>query len=196
MKCHPQHGGIWQNRYAGESRSIDTSIDNRMVTPVFRRQNLLTTKRILLPFMYFRNYRVEKSLYRSENDDMRGRRPVVTIESARKFAERQGYFWVPNPDPALPYDAIAYRDHDAVAVRVRTCRNSPGEFDMWEDFFRDDFVILKQLPMPALIGRELWVRYVWSRAFQRYRVYEDRLSEISMIDREKPVFKAGGNRRL
>ncbi|MDD1695770.1 MAG: hypothetical protein LUQ54_02620 [Methanoregula sp.] len=59
---------------------------------------------------------------------------------------------------------------------------------MWEDFFRDDFEILKLLPMPEVIGRELWVRYVWSRAFQRYRVYEDRLSEITMINREKPVF--------
>jgi hypothetical protein len=120
---------------------------------------------------------------------MRGVRPVVTINSAKKFAEKQGYCWVPNPDSNLPYDALAYRDHDAIAIRVRTCRNSPGEFDMWEDFFRDDFKILKSLPMPEGIGRELWVRYVWSRAFQRYRVYEDRLSEITMINREKPVFK-------
>jgi hypothetical protein len=60
---------------------------------------------------------------------------------------------------------------------------------MWEDFFRDDFEILKLLPMPEVIGRELWVRYVWSRAFQRYRVYEDRLYEITIINREKPVFK-------
>ena len=122
---------------------------------------------------------------------MRGARPVVTIDSARKFAERQGYCWVANPDTDLPYDALAYRDHDAIAIRVRTCRNSPGEFDMWEDFFRDDFEILRILPMPEGIGRELWVRYVWSRVFQRYRVYENRLSEISMIDREKPAFKRG-----
>ena len=120
---------------------------------------------------------------------MRGVRPVVTINSAKKFAEKQGYCWVPNPDSNLPYDALAYRDHDAIAIRVRTCRNSPGEFDLWEDFFRDDFEILKSLPMPEGIGRELWVRYVWSRAFQRYRVYEDRLSEITMINREKPIFK-------
>jgi len=62
---------------------------------------------------------------------------------------------------------------------------------MWEDFFREDFEILKLLPMPEGIGRELWVRYVWSRAFQRYWVYEDRLSEITMINREKPVFRRG-----
>jgi hypothetical protein len=120
---------------------------------------------------------------------MRGARPVVTIESAKKFAERQGYRWVPNPDPDLPYDALAYRHHDAIAIRVRTSRNSPGEFDMWEDFFFADFEILKMLPMPEGIGRELWVRYVWSRVFQRYRVHEDRLYEINMIDREKPVFQ-------
>lgn len=120
---------------------------------------------------------------------MRGARPVVTIESAKKFAERQGYRWVSNPDPDLPYDALAYQNHDAIAIRVRTSRNSPGGFDMWEDFFREDFEILKMLPMPEKIGRELWVRYIWSRAFQRYRLHEDRLFEISMIDREKPVFQ-------
>jgi len=128
---------------------------------------------------------------RERSDLLRGVRPVVTINSAKKFAETQGYCWVPNPDSNLPYDALAYRDHDAIAIRVRTCRNSPGEFDMWEDFFHDDFEILKLLPMPEGIGRELWVRYVWSRAFQRYRVHDDRLYEISMIDREKPVFKRG-----
>jgi hypothetical protein len=120
---------------------------------------------------------------------MRGVRPFVTIESAKKFAERQGYRWVPNPDADLPYAALAYRNHDAIAIRVRTSRNSPGEFDMWEDFFFHDFEILKMLPMPAGIGRELWVRYVWSRVFRRYRVHENRLFEISMIDREKPVFQ-------
>jgi hypothetical protein len=65
---------------------------------------------------------------------MRGRRPVVTIESARKFADQQGYHWVPNPDPDLPFDAFAYHDHDAIAVRVRTCRNSPRESDLLGGF--------------------------------------------------------------
>jgi hypothetical protein len=114
--------------------------------------------------------------------NLRGIRPPVTINSAKKFAERQGYCWVPNPDTNLSYDALAYRDQDAIAIRVRTCRNSPGKFDMLEDFFREDFVILKLLPIPEGIGRELWVRYVWSRVFQRYRVDEDRLHEITMID--------------
>ena len=119
---------------------------------------------------------------------MRGVRPVVTINSAKKFAERQGYRWVPNPDSDLPYDAIAYRDHDAIVIRVRTARHSPGEFDLWEDFFSDDFEILRTLPMPEHISRELWVRFVWSRAFQRYRVFGDKLMKINMVDREKPVF--------
>ena len=123
---------------------------------------------------------------------MRGVRPVVTINSAKKFAGRQGYLWVPNPDPDLPYDAIAYRDHDAIMIRVRTARRSPGEFDLWEDFFNDDFEILRTLPMPEHISRELWVRYVWSRIFQRYRVFGDKLIEITMIDREKPVFNKRG----
>jgi hypothetical protein len=166
-------------------------------SPRLRKENLSTTKRIILRCISFEKYRSGiNSGRRNGGAKMRGVRPVVTIESAKKFAERQGYRWVPNPEADLPYDALAYRDHDAIAIRVRTSRNSPGEFDMWEDFFREDFVILNQLPMPDGIGRELWVRYVWSRVFQRYRVFEDRLSEISMIDREKPVFKVEGNRRV
>jgi hypothetical protein len=125
---------------------------------------------------------------------MRGIRPVVTIESAKKFAERQGYRWVPNPDADLPYDAIAYRNHDAIVVRVRTSRHSPGEYDMWEDFFCEDVEILKALPMAEQISRELWVRYVWSRVFQRYRLLGDKLNEITMIDREKPVFEMRGKK--
>jgi hypothetical protein len=191
MKCHQLHEGIWPSRYAGASRNIDWFICIQMVTRVVKANNQ-TTKRISSPHISF-----EKIVPGSQPGTwkwwltIRGARPVVTVNSAKKFAEKQGYRWVANPDRDLPYDALAYRDHDAIAIRVRTCRNSPGEFDLWEDFFRDDFEILKLLPMPEGIGRELWVRYVWSRTFQRYRVFEDRLSEITMIDREKPVFKRG-----
>ena len=48
---------------------------------------------------------------------------------------------------------------------------TPGEFDSGEDFFRDDFEILKMLPMPPEIARELWVRYVWSRALPEVQVF-------------------------
>jgi hypothetical protein len=160
-----------------------------MGAPVARGENLPTTKRIILPCISFEKCCSGINPEKNGVTKMRGARPVVTIESAKKFAERQGYCWIPNPDTDLPYDALAHRDNDAIAIRVRTSRNSPGEFDMWEDFFRDDFEILKMLPMPGEIGRELWVRYVWSRAFQRYRVHEDRLYEISMTDREKTVFQ-------
>jgi hypothetical protein len=43
--------------------------------------------------------------------------------------------------------------------------------------------------MPEWISRELWVRYVWSRVFQLYRLLRDQLNEIHMIDRGKPVFE-------
>jgi len=48
--------------------------------------------------------------------------------------------------------------------------------------------------MPEHISRELWVRYVWSRVFQRYRVFGDKLMEINMVDREKPVFDKRGKK--
>ena len=79
---------------------------------------------------------------------MRGRRPTVTLGDAKKFAERQGYVWVPNPDPAIPFDAFAYRGNDTIALRVETSRNAPGVYDLHRDFFRNSFEILKKLPLP------------------------------------------------
>ena len=120
---------------------------------------------------------------------MRGKRPVVSLGSAKKFAERQGYCWVSNPEADIPFDAMLYRENDVIALRVRTSRNAPREFDLYEDFFRADFDILQALPLPPHIARELWVRFVWSRSFQRFRIFDEKLHLLSMIDREKPVFR-------
>jgi hypothetical protein len=122
---------------------------------------------------------------------MRGKRPVVSLGSAKKFAEKQGYCWVSNPEDNIPFDAILYRENDVIALRVRTSRNAPKEFDLYEDFFRADFDILKVLPLPPHIARELWVRFVWSRSFQRFRLFNEKLHLLTMIDREKPVFRRG-----
>jgi hypothetical protein len=65
---------------------------------------------------------------------LRGRKPAVTIGKAKKFAERQGYRWVPNPDNDIPFDAFVYRGNDMFAVRVATCCNAPGEYDLPEYF--------------------------------------------------------------
>jgi hypothetical protein len=120
---------------------------------------------------------------------MRRKRPVVSLGSAKKFAEKQGYCWVSNPDTDIPFDAILYREDDVIALRVRTSRNAPGEFDLYENFFQKDFDILQALPLPQYIARELWVRFVWSRSFKRYRVFDKKLHLLTMIDREKPVFR-------
>jgi hypothetical protein len=122
---------------------------------------------------------------------MRGKRPVVSLGSAKKFAERQGYCWVSNPEADIPFDAMLYRENDVIALRVRTSRNAPREFDLYEDFFRADFDILQALPLPPHIARELWVRFVWSRVFQRFRMFDEKLHLLTMIDREKPVFRRG-----
>jgi len=119
---------------------------------------------------------------------MRGRRPTVTLGRAKKFAERQGYRWVPNPDPDIPFDAFVYRGNDMFALRVETCRNAPGEYDLPKDFFRKDFRILPNLPLPAYLPREVWVRYSWSRLFHRFRLVGSEVLEVTMIDRELPVF--------
>ncbi|OPY39177.1 MAG: hypothetical protein A4E35_00411 [Methanoregula sp. PtaU1.Bin051] len=119
---------------------------------------------------------------------MRGRKPDKTIEAAEKFAQRQGYRWVPNPDPAMPFTAIGYREHDLIVIRVKTCRRSMGEYDISEDFFREDYDILASLPFPEYTQRELWVRYAWSRKFIRYRILNEWLVEHTFKDQEPPVF--------
>jgi hypothetical protein len=119
---------------------------------------------------------------------MRGRRPTVTIGRAKKFAHRQGYRWVPNPDADIPFDAFVYRGNDMFAVHVVTCRNAPGDYDLPKDFFRKDFEILPKLPLPAYLPREVWVRYSWSRVFHRFRLVGSDVCEVTMIDRELPVF--------
>jgi len=126
---------------------------------------------------------------------LRGKRPVISLGSAKKFAERQGYCWVSNTETDIPFDAMLYRENDVIALRVRTRRNAPREFDLYEDFFREDFDILQALPLPTHIARELWVRFVWSRAFQRFRIFDQKLHLLTMIDREKPVFRRGMRRR-
>jgi len=118
----------------------------------------------------------------------KGRRPTVALSDAKKFAERQGYVWVPNPDPAIPFDAFAYRGNDMIALRVETCRNAPGVYDLPRDFFRTAFEILRKLPLPAYLPREVWVRYSWSRAFNRFRLFGEDFLETTMIDRDKPVY--------
>jgi hypothetical protein len=119
---------------------------------------------------------------------MRGRKPTATIGKAKKIAERQGYRWVPNPDADIPFDAFAYRGNDMFAVRVETCRNAPGIWDLFSDFFRNAYRILPKLPLPGYLPRELWVRYSWSRLFHRFRLVGTDLWEVTMIDRERPVF--------
>lgn len=119
---------------------------------------------------------------------MRVPRPDITARRAKRFAERQGYRWVPNPEADMPFDALVYRSTDIVIVRTRTSRNAPGDYDIREEWFREDFRILDALPFPPYMPREVWIRYPWSRSFHRFRMIRGKFRETTMIDREKPVF--------
>ena len=119
---------------------------------------------------------------------MRGCKPTTMIDTAKKFAQRQGYRWVPNPDPDMPFDAIAYREHDLIVIRVKTCRRTLGEYDISEDFIREDYDILNSLPFPDNTQWELWIRYAWSRKFIRYRILNEWLFEHTFVYQEPPVF--------
>jgi len=120
---------------------------------------------------------------------MRGIRPNVTIGRAKKFAERQGYRWVPNPDADMPFDALVYRGNDMIVVRACTNRAPPGDFRLFEHIFKEEYLILNALPFPPYLPREIWVRYTGSRTFCRFRIFGNRFLEIAMTNRVKPFFE-------
>ena len=44
------------------------------------------------------------------------------------------------------------------------------------------------IPLPTYLPREVWVRYSWSRTFNRFRLFGEDFLELTMIDRDKPVY--------
>ena len=120
---------------------------------------------------------------------MRGIRPNATIGRAKKFAERQGYRWVPNPEADMPFDALVYRGNDMIVVRIRTNQTTPGEYHCFKDFFNEEILILNSLPFPSYLPREIWVRYPGDRTFCRFRIFGNRFLEIAMTNRVKPSFE-------
>jgi len=123
-----------------------------------------------------------------DDNPMRGCRPAVTFGRAKKFPERQGYRWVPNLDSDIPSDAFVYLGNDMFVLRVVTCRNAPGSYDLHKDFFRQDYGTLGKLPLSPWLPHEVRVRYRWRRAFHRFRLFGTDFCEVEMIDRVQPVF--------
>jgi hypothetical protein len=53
---------------------------------------------------------------------MRGARPTKAIEEAQRCAEKMGFHWIKNIDPALWFDAFMFRQGVIAAIKIKKIR--------------------------------------------------------------------------
>ena len=109
----------------------------------------------------------------------RGPRPLAAIRDAKKFAEKMGYRWQENTDnPELGYDLQLFKPGHAFLLKVRVLRYTIGPDIFYEDLLADELCGLRDLPFPAWMPREIWLRTRHERTFRRLRVLNVAVGEI------------------
>jgi hypothetical protein len=108
----------------------------------------------------------------------RGRKPTTALDEAKSCAEKMGYCWCRNTDPAFPFDAFIFRDAVIAVVKVKKIRHSIDDRTPAEKFFPDEISALRDLRMPSFVLRELWVRTQNERAWRRFYVLSDVVGEL------------------
>jgi len=89
---------------------------------------------------------------------MRGARPTKSIEEAQRCAEKMGYHWTKNTDPALQFDAFIFREFVISAITIKKIRHAIDENVFVENLFPEEVEALRALPFPQYVLRELWMR--------------------------------------
>jgi hypothetical protein len=108
----------------------------------------------------------------------RGKKPTTAIDEAKSCAEKMGYRWCRNTDPAFPFDAFMFRHAVIAVVKVKKVRYSIDDKTPAEKFFPDEIKALRALPMPLHVLRELWVRTQNERAWRRFYILNDAVGEL------------------
>jgi hypothetical protein len=108
----------------------------------------------------------------------RGKKPTKAIDEAKICAEKMGYRWCGNTDPAFPFDAFIFRDMVIAVVKVKKVRYSIDDKTPAGKFFPDEIAALRSLPMPVHVLRELWVRTQNERAWRRFYILHDAVGEL------------------
>jgi hypothetical protein len=109
----------------------------------------------------------------------RGPRPLAAICDAKKFAEKMGYHWQENTDnPELGYDLQLFKPGHAFLLKVRVLRYTIGPDIFFEDLLTDELRGMRELPFPAWMPREIWLRTRHERTFRRLRVLDVAVGEI------------------
>ena len=111
---------------------------------------------------------------------MKGRPKTDMKDEAKTFAELMGYHWIDNTDPSMRFDGLMYRSSRMVAVKLKKVRYGLGENCFAEDKFPDDVAMLRALPLPLYVLRELWVRTQNERAWRRFYILPDTTAEIEV----------------
>jgi hypothetical protein len=109
---------------------------------------------------------------------IRGTRSTTIRDEARICAERMGYHWLSNTDTALPFDGLMYRTAAVVAVILKKVRYTLSDTCIIEKKFPDEVHALRELPFPAYVLRELWIRTQNERAWRRFSILPETTAEI------------------
>jgi hypothetical protein len=115
---------------------------------------------------------------------MKGKQPDDLRSDGRVCAERMGYHWAGNTNPTLPFDGLIYRETVMVAVKLKKIRYGIDDDCIIERKFPDDVAVLRTLPLPPYVLRELWVRTQNERAFRRFYVLPGTTAEIEENTKE------------
>jgi len=100
---------------------------------------------------------------------MRDARPTKSIEEAQRCAEKMGYHWIKNTDPV--WAVIA-------AIKIKKIRYTIDENAFVEHLFLEEVDVMRSLPLPLHVLRELWIRTQNKRAWRRFYILPYTTAEI------------------
>jgi hypothetical protein len=89
-----------------------------------------------------------------------------------------GYHWMANTDTVLPFDGLMYRTAAVVTVQLKKVRYAISDDCIIEKKFPDEVHVLRELPFPEYVLRELWIRTQNERAWRRFYILPETTAEI------------------
>ncbi len=109
---------------------------------------------------------------------MRGRKGADLRREAIQWAAAMGFSFAGNTDPSVPFDGFLFRSAVISALKLKKVRHGLGaDCDIGKKF-PDDVLDLRNLPVPAFVRRELWVRTQNERAYRRFYILPSMTAEI------------------
>ncbi|HEX3002472.1 MAG TPA: hypothetical protein VHN82_08950 [Methanoregula sp.] len=115
---------------------------------------------------------------------MRGRHAPDLSGEGKEWAERMGYHWAQNTDPSLAFAGFMYRKTIMTAVKPMKVRYAFAEDKIIEDEFPDEVEIVRALPLPPNVFREIWLRSQNERAYRRFLILPGTTAEIQENTKE------------